>query len=73
MCAFQSDPKFKRFQCVMEYANKEKTMEVVEEDDQQVLVLLLMKVSKHLDLGLIENPLLLTSNFGDSYGNCNMY
>jgi hypothetical protein len=57
----------------MEYANKEKTMEVVEEDDQQVLVLLLMKVSKHLDLGLIENPLLLTPNFGDSYGNCNMY
>jgi hypothetical protein len=57
----------------MEYANKEKTMEVVEEDDQRVLVILLMKVSKHLDLGLIENLLLLTSNFDDSYGSCNIY
>ncbi len=73
MCAFQNHPKFKRFQCVMEYANKEKTMEVVEEDDQRVLVILLMKVSKHLDLGLIENLLLLTSNFDDSYGSCNIY
>jgi hypothetical protein len=57
----------------MEYANKEKTMEVVEEDDPQVLVLLLMKVSKHLNLGIIEDPLPLTSNFDDSYGSCNMY
>jgi hypothetical protein len=32
----------------MEYANKEKTMEVVEEDDQQVLVFFFMKVLKHL-------------------------
>ncbi len=48
MCASQCDPKFKRFQCVMEYANKEKTMEVVEEDDQQVLVFFFMKVLKHL-------------------------
>ncbi len=50
----------------LEYANKERTMTIVEEHDQKVLVFILMKTSKHLDLMLIKNLLLLTPSFDDS-------
>ncbi len=54
------------FNVSLEYANKEKTMTIVEEHDQKVLVFILMKASKDLDFMLIENLLPLTPNFDDS-------
>jgi len=56
----------KGFNVSLEYANKERTTTIVEEHDQKVLLFILMKVSKHLDLMLIENILPLTPNFDDS-------
>lgn len=56
----------KGFNVSLEYANKERTMTIVEEHDQKVLVFILMKTSKHLDLMLIKNLLLLTPSFDDS-------
>ncbi len=56
----------RNFNVSLEYANKERTMTIVEEHDKKVLVFILMKASKHLDLMLIENLLPLTPNFDDS-------
>ncbi len=49
MCALQLDPRFKGLQCIMEYVGRDKTATIVEEYDRQVLMLLLVVVSKHLN------------------------
>jgi len=66
MCVFQFDYWLKGFNVSLEYANKERTTTIVEEHDHKVLVFILMKASKHLDLMLIEYLLPLTPNFDDS-------
>jgi len=48
----------------MEYVDKDKTTTIVEEYDHQVLMPLLVVVSKHLNLGNVENlpPLATIAN-----------
>jgi hypothetical protein len=46
VCALQLH--LKGLQCVMEYANKDKTKNIIEKYDEQVLVPFLMKIAKHL-------------------------
>jgi hypothetical protein len=50
----------------MEYVGKDKTTTIVEEYDHQVLVPLLVVVSKHLNLGNVENLPRLTTIANDS-------
>ncbi len=54
MCSLQLDPRFKGLQCIMEYVGKDKTTATVEEYDHQVLMPLLVVISKHLNFGNVE-------------------
>jgi hypothetical protein len=80
MCALQLDPRFKGSQCIMEYVGMDKTTTIVEKYDHQVLMSLLVVVSKHLNLGNVENlpPLAAIANdslwgVATSIGNGSLY
>ncbi len=45
MCALQL--RFKGLQCVMEYANTDRTKNVIKKYDEQIVVPFLMKIAKH--------------------------
>jgi len=49
VCVLQLDPRFKGRYWIMEYANRDKTIIVVEEYDRKVLVPNFVKVSKYHD------------------------
>jgi hypothetical protein len=52
----------------MEYVGRDKVTTIVKEFDQQVLMSFLVVVSKHLNLGNVENIFPSTSIIDDSYG-----
>jgi hypothetical protein len=49
MCTLQLNPRIKVLYCIMEYVGRDRGAIVVEEYDQDVLLALLVVVSKHLN------------------------
>lgn len=67
MYAIQLNPQFKSLECMMEYINRNKARVTIEEYDEQVsLLLILMKLFKHLNLQCVTTPTYATSNIDDS-------
>ncbi len=56
VCALQLC--LKGLQCVMEYANRDRTKNVIEKYDEQVLMPFLMKIAKHLNSQCAKNHMI---------------